>query len=68
MPQPNYGCAAGDHRFFVAEVIGVESEGMAHILIVCTSCGQSHDRSHKVASPGTPLRLLQEEKKTRKDS
>lgn len=54
------------HHYFVAEVIGVESEGMVYVLIVCTSCGDSQARAHKVAVPGSSLRLLIEEK-TRKE-
>ncbi len=52
------------HHFFVAECVGVESEGMIYVLIVCTSCGESLAKAHKVAQPGSPLRLLLEEKKT----
>lgn len=51
------------HHFFVAEVIGAMREGTATILIVCTSCGESRALKHQVSEPGTPLRLLLEEKK-----
>ena len=51
------------HRFFVADVVAVPSEGMVYVLIICTSCGESQARPHKVAEPGTPIKLLLEEKK-----
>ena len=51
------------HHFFVAEVLAVESEGMVYVLIVCTSCGESQAKAHKVAQSGSPLRLLLEDKK-----
>ena len=54
------------HHFFVADVVAVPTEGMVYVLIVCTSCGESLAKSHKVAEPGAPITLLIEEK-TRKE-
>jgi hypothetical protein len=53
---------SGNHTFFVAEVIGVESEGKVYLLYLCTSCGDSFCKDFKVATPGVPIRLIREEK------
>ncbi len=55
----------GNHHFFVAETVGVESEGMIYVVIVCTACGESQAKGHQVAKPGSLLRLLQEEKNSK---
>ena len=57
----------GKHHYFVSEVIGVEAEGMVYILIVCTDCGESQAKAHKVSAPEKRIRLLLEEKKGNKD-
>ncbi len=55
----------GNHHFFVAETVGVESEGMVYVVIVCTACGESRAQGHKVAASGSPIRLLLEEKNSK---
>lgn len=60
MAHPN-DCSS-NHSFFVAEVIGVPDEGKVFMLFVCTLCGDARSKEFKVANPGTPLRLLMEEK------
>lgn len=52
----------GNHRIFCAEVVGIESEGKVLVINVCTSCEQVNVHEYKVSAPGTPLRLLKEEK------
>ena len=57
----------GEHRFYVAEVCGVESEGKLYAIIVCTACGEFRTHELKVSSPHASIRLLkQEEKEERK--
>ena len=51
----------GEHRYFVAECVGIESEGTVHVLVVCTACGDFKDHVVRVG-PGA-IRLLQEEKR-----
>ena len=50
-------CQREGHRYFVADVVGVESEGKAVLLVLCTSCGDSFSREFKVSASGLPLRL-----------
>jgi hypothetical protein len=52
----------GEHRFFCAEVIGVESEGKVFVLAICTSCGELKNHAVQVGQKGAPIRMLQEEK------
>jgi hypothetical protein len=52
-----------DHTFFVAEVVGVETEGKVYLIYLCTSCGEAICKEFKVSNPGSPLRLMREEKK-----
>jgi hypothetical protein len=61
MHPKNLECV-GNHTFFVAEVIGVEAEGKVYLLYLCTSCGESICKEFKVANPGSPVRLMREEK------
>lgn len=61
MSQTDSRCI-GEHAFFVAEVCGVELEGTLVVVQVCRQCGKVVFTEQKVASPGTPLRLLREEK------
>lgn len=56
---------SGEHRFFAVETVGVESEGKVHVLALCTACGDFIDRAVTVSSPGSAIRLLNEEKKTK---
>jgi hypothetical protein len=63
----SYPCE-GAHNFFIAEVVGVPSEGTVHVLAKCRICGEfSHD-SVKVATPGAPIRLLREESQKTKEN
>lgn len=50
-----------DHRFHVAEVVGVESEGTVHILALCVQCGLAKQNTFQVAEAGRTLRLSSEE-------
>ena len=56
-------CNPIDHRYFVAEVIGVPDEGTVHVLIVCTSCGDFICHTKQVSGAGAQIRLLREEKR-----
>lgn len=56
----------GEHRIFVPEVVGVESEGKIIVVSVCTACDTVNFHEHSVAKPGVPIRLLKEEKKETK--
>lgn len=38
----------GTHRFFVADVAVVEAEGIVNVIVVCTACGESAMRVHRV--------------------
>ncbi len=51
-----------DHRYFVAEVIGVEQTGKVHLLYLCTQCGEAICKEFQIAPPGASMRLLKEEK------
>lgn len=48
---------SGQHRFYVAETVGVEPEGTVSIIIVCTSCGEARISTFSVAQPRTPVTL-----------
>lgn len=56
-------CQRAGHRFYVADVVGVESEGTATIIVLCTSCGESFSRVFKVSEGNKPLRLKSTENK-----
>jgi hypothetical protein len=51
----------GEHNFYVAEVIGVETEGSVFVLALCRHCDKFAVHEVKVSSPGAPIRLLREE-------
>jgi hypothetical protein len=53
----------GEHRFYVAEVCGVESEGKLFVIIVCTSCGEFRTHELAVSTKGSLMRLLKQEEK-----
>lgn len=53
----------GQHRFYVAEVIGVESEGKVYLLTLCTSCGAAFCKEFQVSKTPGKIRLLLEEHK-----
>jgi hypothetical protein len=52
----------GEHRFFVADTIGVPAEGTVHVIEVCTACGEALLKSFTVAKPGTSLVLASDNK------
>lgn len=54
---------SGEHRIFVAEVVGVESQGKVVVITVCTDCDTVNFHEHQLSTPGVPIRLLKEEKK-----
>jgi hypothetical protein len=33
-------CKDNQHRYFVAETVGVEAEGKVVVILICTSCGE----------------------------
>ncbi len=51
----------GQHHFYVAQVIGIESEGRVVTITVCTSCGEFRHDELTVSKEGSPLRLLIDE-------
>jgi hypothetical protein len=51
-----------DHNYFIAEVVGVPSEGTVHVLALCRSCNDFKQHTAIVSSKGTEIRLLREEK------
>jgi hypothetical protein len=53
------------HRYFVAETVGVETEGKVFVLVVCTACGDGQAKEFKLTTKAVPLRLLLEEKQTK---
>jgi hypothetical protein len=55
--QPKTYKCSGPHRFFVAEVVGVEAEGLVHLLALCTDCGETIHKSFAVSSKAATLTL-----------
>lgn len=53
----------GEHRFFIAEVVGVEASGKVFVLAVCTNCGEFRDHELDTRAAGSPMRLLHQEVK-----
>ena len=51
----------GDHNIFVAEVVGVESEGKVFVLALCRLCDLFNVHEVVVSQPGRQLRLLRQE-------
>jgi hypothetical protein len=52
----------GEHNFYCPDVVGVESEGTVHILLVCIHCGDAMCKTFRVAATPGAIRLLREEK------
>lgn len=52
----------GEHRFFVPEVIGVESEGKVFVPIVCTACGEFRTHEFSVGPKGSPIKVKSDNK------
>jgi len=51
-----------DHRFFVADVVGVPDEGTVHVLLACTACGGTKMSTFKVSQPKVGMILKSQEK------
>lgn len=47
----------GAHRYFVAEVVGVEAEGTVHVIALCTDCGDAIHKSFAVSKKAASLIL-----------
>jgi hypothetical protein len=46
--QTKYVCK-GPHRIFVPDVAQVVNEGLIHIFLVCTDCGESDMKTFEVS-------------------
>lgn len=57
----NNSCV-GEHELYVAEVVGVESEGKLIVITVCRHCDRVTFHEHLV-SPNANLRFVKEEKR-----
>jgi len=59
---------SGGHRFFCADVVGIEPEGKVVVLALCTACGDFISKEFQVSKPFSGLRLSSDEKaKTKKE-
>lgn len=65
-PNTSEFCTRVPHRYWVAEVVGVEAEGRVTVILACTDCGDVKFVSEKVCEPFSGLRLTQEEKQKAK--
>lgn len=54
-----------DHRYFVADVVLIPTEGKVVILALCTACGQPQFHEKVVAAPHTTLDSLNQQKKNK---
>ncbi len=59
-------CPAADHRYFVAETVGVPAEGTVHVIALCTACGDTLLKSFTVAKPESELLLASEKQRQEK--
>lgn len=50
-------CDQHGHRYFVADVAVVPSEGKVVVLGLCTSCGEPFEHEHFVAEPNSKVEL-----------
>jgi hypothetical protein len=55
-------CERLGHRYFVADVATIESEGKVVILALCTACGQHLRIDETVTGKGSPFRTRTNEK------
>jgi hypothetical protein len=53
---------AGEHKFFVGEVVGVPSEGTVHVIRVCTFCPEAIINSFPVSKATSELILGNQKK------
>jgi len=58
-------CEKDQHRYYVAETVGVEAEGTMTVIIVCTSCGDFVDYTVQVSKGKNPM-ILRSETKNKK--
>jgi hypothetical protein len=59
-PAMKYTCS-GPHRYFIAETVGVESEGTVSVIAVCTDCGDCIFHKFQVAGADKNLTLARNE-------
>lgn len=57
---------SNDHSYFVADVVGVEAEGKVYLIYLCTGCGEAVSKEFKVATPGSEVRLMREERNAKR--
>lgn len=50
-------CKDDNHRFFCPGMVGIESEGIVCVPLVCTSCGTGIVRKFKVSERAARLTL-----------
>jgi len=55
---PNFSCNECNHRYFVADVVLIPSEGKVVLLALCTACGDFKAHEKLVAGPNTTLDSL----------
>jgi len=56
-------CGNFDHRYFVADVVLVPSEGKIVLLALCTACGDFRSYDKVVAAPHAALDSLKTQMK-----
>lgn len=56
-------CNGPYHHYFVAETVGVPSDGAVHVIALCTDCGEAILRSFTVTKPFTDIQLGNNQKK-----
>ena len=59
-------CDSENHRYYVAETVGVPAEGTVTVVAVCTNCGDFISERFVVAKGATPLVLRSEAKQQTK--
>ena len=56
-------CGNYEHRYFVADVVLVPSEGKIVLLALCTACGDFKSYDKTVAAPNSALDSLNTQRK-----
>lgn len=59
------GCGDANHRYFVADVILIPSEGRVVMAALCTACGDPQFHEKVVSKPHTVLDSLKTQKKNK---
>lgn len=54
-----------DHRYFVADVVLVPTEGKVVVCALCTACGTPQFHEHKVSAPNVKLDSLNSQRKNK---